>query len=514
MGRKWSAHASGKRLRLGPTWGTHLLLGALAVVAFLAAGALTQMLWASALPEQVVSAAASNPFPPTHEEVVRRGAGGDSGARTLNLYGGDMQPLVEEKGGVETLNIYGPGGQIIDQVEQGGPGSLQVRHLLTDHLGSTRAVLDAEGNGVARYEYAPYGGTAVAGAAGTEVRYRYTGHRYDGGQEVYETPARGYEPTVGRFLSVDPQRQGASPYVYAGNNPVGFVDPTRGGKVPYFMKSGLQSADPRGGRNGVAASIADLFGREPGQYVTSSGTFKQSEGGRPSSARNRPKRTLYGRSENKAVGDHDYNDKLFWIMDEKEDVPDDLYLTLDRLHDFEEDFAAKVIILDFTQTGNGEGIRSELELHGLSTIVIEGSYTEGSHRSLGIVASGFRVGDENLNLVDFQAHVNKRISGRWPGPELQSTSTLPTNLETGATGSGTISSPSTSTLQIGGGPVPDPGQVTTSGSQSSLGRRSGQATNLSFAHLTDRDVWEQTTALAQWLDPGIYGSHAPPFPEP
>ena len=64
---------------------------------------------------------------------------------------------------------------------------------------------------MARYEYAPYGGTTVAGAAGTEVQFRYTGHRYDGGQEVYETPARGYEPTMGRFLSVDPQRQDASP---------------------------------------------------------------------------------------------------------------------------------------------------------------------------------------------------------------------------------------------------------------------------------------------------------------
>ena len=105
-------------------------------------------------------------------------------------------------------------------------------------------MLDVEGNAVARYEYAPHGETTVDGTAAAEVQYRYTGHPYDEAQEIYETPNRVYDPTLGRFLSVDPQRDDASPYVYAGNNPVGYLDPTGGVKVPFLWKLALGWATP------------------------------------------------------------------------------------------------------------------------------------------------------------------------------------------------------------------------------------------------------------------------------
>ena len=38
--------------------------------------------------------------------------------------------------------------------------------------------------------------------------------------------ARGMDPVTGRFLQIDPLMQFASPYVYAGNNPVSLTDPT------------------------------------------------------------------------------------------------------------------------------------------------------------------------------------------------------------------------------------------------------------------------------------------------
>ena len=62
------------------------------------------------------------------------------------------------------------------------------------------------------HEYGPYGTTVVASA-----RNLYAGHPYDPSRGLYETPARDYEPTSGRFLAVDLGRQDASPYVYAGN---------------------------------------------------------------------------------------------------------------------------------------------------------------------------------------------------------------------------------------------------------------------------------------------------------
>ena len=212
MAKKRSTAAARKRFKTATRWGAYMLVGALLLVG--AAGAAAQMLWAAATPEPAAS--------PTNRAGVSPGLSGDNSTQTLYLYGGQVGPLVVESGGLRTLKIYGPGGQIIAQVVGDGQGTETVRYLLADHLESTRAVLDAEGNAVARYEYAPYGDTTVAGAAGTEVRYRYSGHPYDEVQEVYETPARDYEPAVGRFLSVDPRREDASPYVYAGNNPVGY----------------------------------------------------------------------------------------------------------------------------------------------------------------------------------------------------------------------------------------------------------------------------------------------------
>ena len=124
------------------------------------------------------------------------------------MYRDQLRPLVEETGGVQTLNIYGPGGQIIAQVVQDGQ---EVRHLLADLLGSTRVVLDANGNAVARFLYGPHGETTAAGPWAGMVRYRYTGHPWDEAQGVYETPARGYDPTLGRFLSPNPPKGCSEP---------------------------------------------------------------------------------------------------------------------------------------------------------------------------------------------------------------------------------------------------------------------------------------------------------------
>ena len=208
----------------------YTLIGALLLL-MVGTVAASQLLWATASQEQTADPAVSTAYLAANGEAVRNAPAGGNRAQTLNLYGGQMRPLVEEWDGVQTLNIYGLGGQIIAQVGQDGQDADTVRYLLTDHLGSTRAVVDVEGNAVARYEYAPYGETTVEGSNGAEVAYRYTGHRYHEGQHVYETPARGYDPTVGRFLSVDPQRETASPYTYVINNPVLYKDPTGKGRV-------------------------------------------------------------------------------------------------------------------------------------------------------------------------------------------------------------------------------------------------------------------------------------------
>ena len=159
-----------------------------------------------------------------------------STSSTTTIYGNHLRPLVEERDGVQTLNIYGPGNRIVAQVVRDGDGGEEVRHLVADHLGSTRLALDQAGNPVGRFDYNPYGETTASGNAAAELRYRYTGHPGDSPLGNYHTPQRVYDPTLGRFLSVDPMRSEVSPYVYAGDNPVNLVDPTGGVKLgPFYF---------------------------------------------------------------------------------------------------------------------------------------------------------------------------------------------------------------------------------------------------------------------------------------
>ena len=354
MAKKRSRHASRKRARPADRWGAYLVVATLLLLGVTVAA--SPVLWASATLEPAVSDALSAVPLPANAEVVGNVPGGDDGARTLNLYGGGMRPLVEERDGVQTLNIYGPGGRIIAQVVRDGQGSEEVRYLLTDHLGSTRVVVDAEGNAMARYEYAPHGETTVAGSKGAEVRYRYTGHPYDEGQELYETPARGYDPTLGRFLSVDPRRQDASPYVYTGNNPVGYVDPTGGIKVPFFVISGLPvNKSNQGGA--LSRSIARGFRMRDDQIVRPSNIFMgiiDSRGHkRPSSAEVNPRKYLSGGREEDGTK-WSLNNKLYWFIGEDEPVtvPNEIEAGLEAMRKIQPGFADEIVVIDFTGDAN------------------------------------------------------------------------------------------------------------------------------------------------------------------
>ena len=390
--------------------------------------AAAQLLWASATPEPAVSDALSAVPLPANGEVLSNAPAGDNSAQTLNLYGGGMRPLVEERDGVQTLNIYGPGGRIIAQVVQDGQGSEEVRYLLTDHLGSTRVVLDAEGNAVARYEYAPHGETTIAGTAAAEVKYRYTGHPYDEGQEVYQSPARGYDPTLGRFLSVDPQRQDASPYVYAGNNPVGYVDPTGGTKVPYFMKS-TGGMDTQAELQ-VRRSIGKLFDLHESQRIADKRAFtkpafdpRDPHAIRRSSANSSPKAFLRGAPGAKKK--FSYDERFFWIIENvHETIPDDFYDTLDRIHTVDGGFGTKIVLLDFTGSRTGFAIQSELYRNGITAALVKAQYVTGRDSGRVEVATGFRYGGHEHSPQEFQAYVEQQMRITWQD-DLPSSSAAP-----------------------------------------------------------------------------------------
>jgi RHS repeat-associated protein len=101
----------------------------------------------------------------------------------------------------------------------------------TDHLGSTRGLVDTSGNIIDAYHYLPFG-ELLQGST-------YTGHKFTGFERDSETGldnarARYHASWMGRFLSLDPHNAGAiatSPqtwnaYVYVSNNPLTLTDPT------------------------------------------------------------------------------------------------------------------------------------------------------------------------------------------------------------------------------------------------------------------------------------------------
>jgi RHS repeat-associated protein len=94
----------------------------------------------------------------------------------------------------------------------------------------TRVVVNDQGSVLETYDYYPFGVQMPGRSWGESLTLeKFTGHERDG--EVLRLDymiARMYDPALGRFLSPDPladQYPGISPYVYALNNPLIFIDP-------------------------------------------------------------------------------------------------------------------------------------------------------------------------------------------------------------------------------------------------------------------------------------------------
>ena len=116
-----------------------------------------------------------------------------------------------------------------------------------DHLGNIRlSYTDADGNGrikqdeiIEENNYYPFGlkhkgynnGISSLGNSVAQ-RYKFGGKEYDesfgGTLNTYDFGARNYDPAIGRWMNIDPladQMRRHSPYNYAFDNPIYFIDP-------------------------------------------------------------------------------------------------------------------------------------------------------------------------------------------------------------------------------------------------------------------------------------------------
>jgi RHS repeat-associated protein len=123
-------------------------------------------------------------------------------------------------------------------------------YYYTDPQGTVLAKADASGTIIATYDYAPYG-AAVASMSPAPNGPGYTGHVNDPESGLVYMQARYYDPSVGRFLSVDPVTPAAgnafnfNRYAYVSNNPVVNIDPD--GKQCYGYGTTIPTCATNGG---------------------------------------------------------------------------------------------------------------------------------------------------------------------------------------------------------------------------------------------------------------------------
>jgi len=105
-------------------------------------------------------------------------------------------------------------------------------YILKDHLGNARAGFLVKSDGTVdkqfRADYYPFGKDYGGVYPSPKNNYLYNGKELQEGLENFDYGKRFYDPVIGRWLSVDPLADSMrrySPYSYAFDNPIRFIDP-------------------------------------------------------------------------------------------------------------------------------------------------------------------------------------------------------------------------------------------------------------------------------------------------
>lgn len=120
------------------------------------------------------------------------------------------------------------GGVVRNYFDQGFEEGSSDYFYARDHLGSAREVVGSDGATIAsRRIYDPWG-KATEGGSGALSDFGFTGHYFDRPTGETLTWYRGYDATLGRWLSEDPIGLGDGPniYAYVRNGPLDRVDRT------------------------------------------------------------------------------------------------------------------------------------------------------------------------------------------------------------------------------------------------------------------------------------------------
>lgn len=139
-----------------------------------------------------------------YDALGRRVGKTERGRGVAYLYDGSS--VIQENDGVTNSSIFA--GLGIDQRFARNLGGTRA-YFLTDHLGSTRALVDNDGETLVKYDNDPYVGTA-SDEAGMDNAYQFTGRELDG-SGLYYYRARYYHSGMGRFIFEGPNRARGRP---------------------------------------------------------------------------------------------------------------------------------------------------------------------------------------------------------------------------------------------------------------------------------------------------------------
>ena len=127
---------------------------------------------------------------------------------------------------------------IFTEIDDGQALTDKTRYLHKDHLGSVESITDELGAVTEHLSYDAHGKRRLTDwQAGTpaipgETPRGFTGHEHLDGVGLIHMNGRVYDPTLGRFLSADPNVQAPSEaqsfnrYSYVNNNPLSYTDPS------------------------------------------------------------------------------------------------------------------------------------------------------------------------------------------------------------------------------------------------------------------------------------------------